>query len=39
MNNPIEDKLFHEIPRHVAKFCLNRLRDVKKLVDGKIKKK
>ena len=35
MNTPIGDKLFQNIPRHVAKFRENRPKDVEKSVDGK----
>ena len=35
MNTHIGDKLFQDIPRRVANFCKNRLRDVENLVDGK----
>ena len=35
MKPPIGDKLFQNIPRHVAKFRENRPRDVEKSVDGK----
>ena len=35
MNTPIGDRLFQDIPRRVAKFRENRLRDVEMSVDGK----
>ena len=35
INTPIGDKLFQNIPRHVAKFRENRPKDVEKSVDGK----
>jgi len=38
LNTPIGDKLFQDIPRHVAKFPENRPRDIEKSVDGKTKK-
>jgi len=39
MNAPIGDKLFQHIPRRMANFRKNQLRDVENLADGrKIKK-
>jgi len=35
MNTPMRDKLFQDIPHHVAKFRENWLRNVEKSVDGK----
>jgi len=35
MNTPIGDKLFQDIPCHVANFPENRSWDVENLVDGK----
>jgi len=35
MNTPVEDRLFQDIPRRVAKFNENRPRDVEKPIDGK----
>jgi len=39
MNTPIGDRLFQDIPRRLAKFNENRLRDVEKPTDGKNIKK